>query len=120
MKKRLLASMLAICMVFALIPTTALALSTENCTDASCNHAAAIGSTHYDTLASAIETASQSETAVTVTLLRDTQEKITVPSGKITIDLNGNTLTCKEYYGTYRDFIGAINTSRRRTHHRRQ
>ena len=51
---------------------------------------AAIGDTKYPTLAEAIAAADNS----TVTLLKDTTEDITIPSGKtITLDLNGKKLT---------------------------
>ena len=51
---------------------------------------AAIGDTKYPTLAAAISAANNN----TVTLLKDTKEDITIPSGKtITLNLNGMTLT---------------------------
>ena len=55
------------------------------------NTVAMIGATEYPTLPAAITAAKNGET---VTLLKDTKEDITIPSGKtITLDLNGKTLT---------------------------
>ena len=52
---------------------------------------AMIGAKEYTTLAAAIN---EANTGDTVTLLKDTKEDITIPSGKtITLDLNGKTLT---------------------------
>ena len=52
---------------------------------------AAIGNTKYPTLAAAVAAAQNGDT---ITLLKDTKEDITIPSGKtITLDLNGKTLT---------------------------
>ena len=52
---------------------------------------AMIGATEYTTLTAAIN---EANTGDTVTLLKDTKEDITIPSGKtITLDLNGKTLT---------------------------
>ena len=51
---------------------------------------AAIGNAKYPTLADALKAADNT----TVTLLKDTTEKVTIPTGKtITLDLNGKTLT---------------------------
>ena len=55
------------------------------------SYVAKIGDTEYPTLADAIN---EANTGDTVTLLKDTKEDITIPSGKtITLDLNGKTLT---------------------------
>ena len=55
------------------------------------NTVAMIGATEYPTLPAAIN---EANTGDTVTLLKDTKEDITIPSGKtITLDLNGKTLT---------------------------
>ena len=52
---------------------------------------AMIGAKEYTTLTAAIN---EANTGDTVTLLKDTKEDITIPSGKtITLDLNGKTLT---------------------------
>ena len=55
------------------------------------NAAVANAGANYNTLANAISSAASGDT---VTLLKDTKEDITIPSGKtITLDLNGMTLT---------------------------
>lgn len=55
------------------------------------NAAVANAGANYNTLANAISSAASGDT---VTLLKDTKEDITIPSGKtITLDLNGKTLT---------------------------
>lgn len=55
------------------------------------SYVAKIGDTEYTTLTAAIN---EANTGDTVTLLKDTKEDITIPSGKtITLDLNGKTLT---------------------------
>ena len=54
MKKRILTVLLAVCLVFALGTVSALAASENPCNDSPCNHEAAIGATHYDTLGEAI------------------------------------------------------------------
>ena len=51
--KRILALVLAFVMLGSLC-TGILAASVENCSDAACAHVAAIGTTHYDTLAEAV------------------------------------------------------------------
>ena len=58
------------------------------------NTAVANAGANYNTLANAISSAASGDT---VTLLKDTKEDITIPSGKtITLDLNGKTLTNKD------------------------
>ena len=58
------------------------------------NAAVANAGANYNTLANAISSAASGDT---VTLLKDTKEDITIPSGKtITLDLNGKTLTNKD------------------------
>ena len=54
------------------------------------NAVAKVGDTYYKTLAEAVAAADNT----TVTLLKDTTENVTIPTGKtITLDLNGKTLT---------------------------
>ena len=56
------------------------------------NAVAKIGGTYYKTLADAVTAADT--TTTTVTLLKDTTENVTIPTGKtITLDLNGKTLS---------------------------
>ncbi len=84
--KKILATILALVMALGLC-TTSWAETTANCTAEGCVHKAAVGTTHYDTLAAAVEAATNGQTIV---LLAGTAEDITVASGKdITIDLNG-------------------------------
>ena len=55
------------------------------------NAVAKISGTYYKTLADAVTAA---DTTTTVTLLKDTTENVTIPTGKtITLDLNGKTLS---------------------------
>ena len=92
MKKKLLAILLAACVVLLMAPA-ALAASVESCTG-DCDHEAAIGSTHYDTLAEAMAAA---ENGSTVKLLDDlaidTQTYTIVDGVSITLDMNEKKLT---------------------------
>lgn len=91
MKRKFLASLLALCMALTAVPGAWAAEGTGvECTEENCTHVAAIGATHYETLDAAGK-AVQDEGKIT--LLRDTKENVTVPEGKtITLDLNGCTL----------------------------
>lgn len=87
--KKVLATVLALVMALGLC-TTSWAETTANCTAEGCEHKAAIGTTHYDTLTAAVEAATNGQTIV---LVAGTAEDITVANGKdITIDLNGKTV----------------------------
>ena len=67
--KKLLSLLLALCMVVSLLPATALAASVAECPGGdSCDHEAAIGETHYDTLKNAMGSV---QTGQTITLLKD-------------------------------------------------
>ena len=97
MKKRILTVLLAVCLVFALGTVSALAAdSSDDCAGGdSCNHEAAIGATHYDTLGEAITAANQSNDAnVVVTLLRDVELNLQNgnTTGAYTITKNGVTI----------------------------
>lgn len=87
--KRLL--MLICCITLALTLTTVVsAVSTENC-PGSCTHQAAIGTTHYDTLAEAFTAATDD---CTVTLLCDiTGVTPLVVDKAVTLDLGSKTVT---------------------------
>ena len=87
--KRLL--MLICCITLALTLTTVVsAVSTENC-PGSCTHQAAIGTTHYDTLAEAFTAATDD---CTVTLLCDvTGVTPLIVDKAVTLDLGGKTVT---------------------------
>ncbi len=85
------AVLLTLCLVF-MMPVGA--ESVENCNnDASCSHVAAIGTTHYDTLAEAITAANSATSDVTIELLRDAElvTGITINnSNNVDTTINGN------------------------------
>ena len=94
MKKRLLASLMCLCLLVGLLPATALAAGVTDCPNGeACNHEAAIEGTHYDTLKEAMGAAKNGET---VDLLRNvTLTKSVETAGKvsgITLDLNGHNI----------------------------
>lgn len=103
MKRKLLATLLALCLIVGMIPVAASASSETNCPGGdTCTHAAAIDSTHYYTLVEAVEAV---EDNGTITLLQDTKGsgigtfKDGTSSGKIpvknfTIDFATHTYTC--------------------------
>ncbi len=88
MKRKFFAAFLSLCMVIGLVPMTALAAETTDCTDGdNCAHAAAIGNTHYDNLQGAVNVGGE------ITLLEDVTEAVTIPNDKtIILDLAGHTL----------------------------
>ena len=93
-KKRLLASLMCLCLLVGLLPATALAAGVTDCPNGeACNHEAAIEGTHYDTLKEAMGAAKNGET---VDLLRNvTLTKSVETAGKvsgITLDLNGHNI----------------------------
>lgn len=99
-KNKLLAVLLALAMTLSLLPTAALAAAaTENCANGtSCTtHAAAIGTTHYDTLAEAVAAVPHDVAeATTITLLKSIENISTVEiksTQKIILELNGQTIT---------------------------
>ena len=103
MKRKLLATLLALCLIVGMIPVAASADSMTDCPGGdTCTHAAAIGNTHYDTLQEAVEAVQDKGT---ITLLQDTKGsgigtfKDGTSSGKIpvknfTIDFATHTYTC--------------------------
>ena len=103
MKRKLLATLLALCLIVGMIPVAASANSMTDCPGGdTCTHAAAIGNTHYDTLQEAVEAVQDKGT---ITLLQDTEGsgigtfKDGTSSGKIpvknfTIDFATHTYTC--------------------------
>ena len=94
MKKSALALILAVLMAVGLLTIGAAAddVGTE-CTEKDCDHVAAIGDKHYESLADAVEAAGSNET--TIMLLRNANGNgVKVPEeSKITFDLNGFTYT---------------------------
>ena len=94
MKHKLLSILLCLAMALSLLPTAALAEEATGCVGGeTCNHQAAIGTTHYSTLQEAVDAATAGQT---VKLVADVTEDITIPTGKnITLDLGNSTLTNK-------------------------
>ncbi len=95
MSKRYARLVLAVVLAFALAVGPAASAKTPDCSEPGCAHVAAIGTTHYDTVAEALADvpASASEPA-TVQLLKPTNESITIATGKsVVLDLNGQKLT---------------------------
>ena len=96
-KNKLLAVFLALAMTLSLLPTAALAEGTS-CSDECSNesHVAAIGTTHYTSLADAIAAVPTDGTETTVTLLQDVtlNDQVTIGvDSKITLDLSGKVIT---------------------------
>ena len=89
--KKLLATILALVMALSLC-TAAWAETTADCTG-SCEHEAAIDSTHYDTLQEAFDAV---KTGETVTLLKSItlNNSVTCLVNGITLNGNGKTITC--------------------------
>ena len=93
-KKRLLASLMCLCLLVGLLPATALAAGMTDCPGGeTCNHEAAIEGMHYGTLKEAMGAAKNGETVdllrnVTLTQSVETARKV---SG-ITLDLNGHNI----------------------------
>ena len=95
MKRKMLSMLMALAMILSLLPMTALAADGTACAGGEdCTHVAAIGDTHYDTLAEAVEAAQDGQT---VDLLRTTKGSGVKVLGDenrtITIDLHGLTYT---------------------------
>ena len=95
MKRKALSLVLALCMVLTLLPVTALAAGTECAGGADCQHAAAIGSTHYDTLTAA---AADAVSGQTIELLKNIADagNVTLKAG-VTLDGKSNKLTGRRY-----------------------
>ena len=87
--KKILALVLAAAMVLALVPMTAMAAYVENCAGG-CNHAAAVGTTHYDTLKEAVDAAAD---GATVKLLKSSAGGGIKIQKNLTIDFNNFTYT---------------------------
>ena len=111
--KKIISILLTLLMILSLIPAAAFAEAAENC-EGNCAHEAAIGTTHYDTLADAVSAAKDNDT---VTLLENVElqgsfikitKPITVDFGEYTVSgvncttypqalfqITGNTVTFK-------------------------
>lgn len=94
--KKMLALLLTLCLLAGLVPLGAGAEEDTNCEGSgACDHVAAIGDKHYNTLAEAVE-AVQDSTATTIKLLKnvDNGDGIIIPEDKnITIDFATYTYT---------------------------
>lgn len=109
--KKVFAAMLTAAMAAGMMSFAAFAASETGCDGGdSCIHVASItrdaAVIHYDAIQEAVDAAQAEET---VTVLRDTTEKVTVSAGSVTLDLNGKTIACNETSKS--DFIGAINVT---------
>ena len=92
MKRKLLATLLALCLIVGMIPVAASADSTTDCLGGdTCTHAAAIGNTHYDTLQEAITAASPGQT---IKLCNDINPSQPIEVSKtLTLDLAGHKIS---------------------------
>ncbi len=84
MKRKLLATLLALCLVVGMVPVAASADEGD---------VAAVGSTSYPTLAQAVDAAQSGQTIALITDTDISKSGLTIPGGKsLTLDLNGNNL----------------------------
>jgi len=94
MKKKILSTLLALCMVVAMLPASALAVEAgvAGCDCAGTEHKAAIGTTHYDTLTKANSAATSGQT---IDLLGDVTltKMLHVYNKQVTIEGNSHTIT---------------------------
>ena len=92
MKRKLLATLLALCLIVGMIPVAASAGSMTDCPgDDTCTHAAAIGNTHYGTLQEAITAASPGQT---IKLCNDINPSQPIEVSKtLTLDLAGHKIS---------------------------
>ena len=104
MKRKLLATLLALCLIVGMIPVAASAGSMTDCPgDDTCTHAAAIGDTHYDTLQEAIDAVSANENNHVIEVLRNLQPedvgaekqemRFTKEGQSVTLELNQHEIT---------------------------
>lgn len=94
MKKRFLSILMALCLTLTLLPTAALAADGEACDGTNCEHVAAIGETHYNTLQAAVDSVPTDGTETVINLLDQPGFSGVVVSGKnIVFNFGGNTYT---------------------------
>ena len=104
MKRKLLATLLALCLIVGMIPVAASANSMTDCPGGdTCTHAAAIGDTHYDTLQEAIDAVSANENNHVIEVLRNLQPedvgaekqemRFTKEGQSVTLELNQHEIT---------------------------
>ena len=92
--KKLFAILMSVLMIACFMPTMAFADggSTPTTGEATENPVAQVGNQTYTSLSAAVKAVESNGTA-TITLLKDTTEDITISAGKVTLNLNGKTLT---------------------------
>ena len=108
MKRKILVTLLAFCLIASLCVVGAAArepVSTgnfvEDCTDENCNHVAAIGTTHYDDLEYAISQATSGQTIDILCNVDDGRGVVIRNTNNITIDFHDYTYTVtKELAGS--------------------
>ncbi len=97
--KKIFAIVMSVLMIACFMPSMAFAAGVANCTTENCGHEAAIGTTHYATLAEAIGAVKDGDT---ITLLKDVtitkesysvNKRLNVEKNNVTIDLNKKKLT---------------------------
>ena len=90
-RTRIGSMLVCLAMLLSLLPVTALAAEGTECTESDCAHVAAIGNTHYGTLADAFNAAIDGDT---VKVLKDSNidEGIEISEGNVVLDLNGKTV----------------------------
>lgn len=91
-KRRILSLLTALALCLSLLPVTALAVGTE-CDGTNCNHVAAIGNIHYDSLADAIAAVPTNGTETTIKVLKADHYWAAQPiqeGQNIRLDLNEN------------------------------
>ena len=104
MKRKLLATLLALCLIVGMIPVAASANSMTDCPGGdTCTHTAAIGNTHYDTLQEAIDAVSANENNHVIEVLRNLQPedvgaekqemRFTQEGQSVTLELNQHEIT---------------------------
>lgn len=91
-RTRIGSMLVCLAMLLSLLPVTALAAEGAECTESDCAHVAAIGNTHYGTLADAFNAAIDGDT---VKVLKDSNidEGIEISEGNVVLDLNGKTVS---------------------------
>lgn len=91
-RTRIGSMLVCLAMLLSLLPVTALAAEGTECTESDCAHVAAIGNTHYGTLADAFNAAIDGDT---VKVLKDSNidEGIEISEGNVVLDLNGKTVS---------------------------
>lgn len=91
-RTRIGSMLVCLAMLLSLLPVTALAAEGTECTESDCAHVAAIGNTHYGTLADAFNAAIHGDT---VKVLKDSNidEGIEISEGNVVLDLNGKTVS---------------------------